>query len=145
MPGLLSLVATGATFMISTFLGSFLTNKILVDMTAKFATYGSPIVGLLTEYGNHLYNNYKDEKQAEILIKKYTKFIDKNINNLINGLDFNNENSIKEYFYYDLLSKEIEQLLLNENIKLKDFFKLNENDIQKLKNINHINYLVIGN
>ena len=145
MPGILSLVATGATFMISTFLGSFLTNKILVDMTATFTTYGSPIVGLLTEYGNHLYNNYKDEKQAEILIKKYTKFIDKNINNLINGLDFNNENSIKEYFYYDLLSKEIEQLLLNENIKLKDFFKLNENDIQKLKKINHINYLVIGN
>ena len=146
MAGFLSLIATGATFLISTFLGTLSSNPIIISMAAKFGTYGSPVVGVLVELGAEMYKNNKDEKEGEKLIDKYTNLIDKKINNLINNLDFNNEESIKKYFYYDLLSKEIEKLFLNQNINLKNYYySLNNEDIKKLKLMNHVNYLVIGN
>ena len=146
MVGLLGIITAGTTFLLSTILSPLSTNPLFVAMTSTFSSYGSPIVGVLVEIGREIYNKRQDKNEGEKLINKYTNLINENINKLINNLDFNNEESIKDYFYYDLLSKDIETLLLNQtNINFKNFYLLNDEDIQKLNPINHINYLVIGN
>ena len=146
MVGLLGIITAGTTFLLSTILSPLSTNPLFVAMTSTFSSYGSPIVGVLVEIGREIYNKRQDKNEGEKLINKYTNLINENINNLINNLDFNNEESIKDYFYYDLLSKDIEKLILNQtNINFKNFYLLNDEDIQKLNPINHINYLVIGN
>ena len=119
MVGLLGIITAGTTFLLSTILSPLSTNPLFVAMTSTFSSYGSPIVGVLVEIGREIYNKRQDKNEGEKLINKFTNLINENINKLINNLDFNNEESIKDYFYYDLLSKEIEKLFLNPNINFK--------------------------
>ena len=138
------MMAAGTTFLLSTILSPLSRNP-LKSMKSTFSKYDSPSSAFLVEIGNEIYEKKKDKDEGKKLINNYTKLINENINNLINNLDFNDEKSIKDYFNYDLLSKDIEKLLLNQTINLKNFYLLNDEDSKTIKRKNHINYLVIGN
>ncbi len=144
MAGILGMMAAGTTFLLSTILSPLSRNP-LKSMKSTFSKYDSPSSAFLVEIGNEIYEKKKDKDEGKKLINNYTKLINENINNLINNLDFNDEKSIKDYFNYDLLSKDIEKLLLNQTINLKNFYLLNDEDSKTIKRKNHINYLVIGN
>ena len=144
MAGIIGMMAAGTTFLLSTILSPLSRNP-LKSMKSTFSKYDSPSSAFLVEIGNEIYEKKKDKNEGKNLIYNYTKLINENINNLINNLDFNDEKSIKDYFNYDLLSKDIEKLLLNQTINLKNFYLLNDEDSKTIKRKNHINYLVIGN
>lgn len=144
MAGIIGMMAAGTTFLLSTILSPLSRNP-LKSMKSTFSKYDSPSSAFLVEIGNEIYEKKKDKDEGKKLINNYTKLINENINNLINNLDFNDEKSIKDYFNYDLLSKDIEKLLLNQTINLKNFYLLNDEDSKTIKRKNHINYLVIGN
>ena len=144
MAGIIGMMAAGTTFLLSTILSPLSRNPLKL-MKSTFSKYDSPSSAFLVEIGNEIYEKKKDKNEGKNLIYNYTKLINENINNLINNLDFNDEKSIKDYFNYDLLSKDIEKLLLNQTINLKNFYLLNDEDSKTIKRKNHINYLVIGN